>query len=92
MIDPNNCPTVRGLLCVTALFLTSACATAPETPPQAPQITIPQAVAAIADPRQDLITARLREVDNCYWYEHSNPLETTLLPLRTVDGRPICAG
>lgn len=83
---------VRGLLCAGALMSASACATVPASTPQAPEVTIPQEVVAMADPRQNLFTARLRAEDNCYWYAHSNPLETTLLPLRTIDGRPICAG
>jgi hypothetical protein len=51
---------------------------------------VPEAVAAIAAPRQDLTTARLRREDNCYWYMHSGPVETTLVPLRATGGRPIC--
>lgn len=52
---------------------------------------VPEAVANLAAPEQDLTTARLRSEDNCYWYEHSGPVETTLLPLRSADGNPICA-
>jgi hypothetical protein len=51
---------------------------------------VPEAVTAIAAPGQDLATARLRSEDNCYWYEHSGPVETTLLPLRSTGGNPIC--
>jgi hypothetical protein len=51
---------------------------------------VPEAVVQIAAPYQDLTTARLRAEDGCYWYLHSGPVETTLLPLRTVEGRPIC--
>jgi hypothetical protein len=82
---------VRTLLFAGAMLSAAACATVPATTTQTPEVTIPQEVVAMADPQQNLSTARLRAVDNCYWYEHSNPLETTLLPLRTVDGRPICA-
>lgn len=53
---------------------------------------IPDGVAAMAAPGQDLASARLRPEDNCYWYAYAGPVETTLLPLKTVDGRPICAG
>nr|WP_092691195.1 hypothetical protein [Allosediminivita pacifica] len=52
---------------------------------------IPEQVAALAAPYQDVSTARLLPRDECYWYLHEGPVETTLLPLRTVDGRPICA-
>ena len=52
---------------------------------------VPDAVLAVAAPHQDLGTARLREADGCYWYRHVGPVETTPLPLRTIEGRPICA-
>ncbi|QPM92039.1 hypothetical protein [Pseudooceanicola algae] len=44
----------------------------------------------MAAPYQDLQSVRLRPEDGCYWYRHAGPVETTMLPLRTVDGRPIC--
>jgi len=28
--------------------------------------------------------------DGCYWYQHSGPVETTMVPLRAVGGNPIC--
>ncbi|WP_322892813.1 MULTISPECIES: hypothetical protein [unclassified Yoonia] len=52
--------------------------------------SIPQEVRDIAAPFQDLNTAVLLEQDNCYWYQHQGPVETTLLPLRSVRGAPIC--
>ncbi|MSU91175.1 hypothetical protein GE300_16420 [Rhodobacteraceae bacterium 2CG4] len=51
---------------------------------------VSEAVAALAAPGQDLTTARLLPQDGCYWYEHSGPVETTLVPLRAVGGSPIC--
>ena len=69
----------------------AACATTPPVEDSAPELAIPAVVAAAADPSQDLTTARLRAEDNCYWYLYAGPVETTLLPLKTVDGRPICA-
>lgn len=57
----------------------------------APKIgKVPEAVSVLAAPGQNLTTARLRSEDNCYWYEHSGPVETTLLPLRSAGGNPIC--
>ncbi|MEM6277471.1 MAG: hypothetical protein AAF714_11030 [Pseudomonadota bacterium] len=50
---------------------------------------VPEEVLAVADPRH-VGTARLLD-DGCYWYVHDNAVETTFLPLRTPDGRPICA-
>lgn len=51
---------------------------------------LPEAVVNLAAPNQDLSTARRLAEDGCYWYEHSGPVETTLVPLRAVGGRPIC--
>ena len=48
-------------------------------------------VSELADPSQDLTAVQLNPDDNCYWYRYSGPVETTMLPLRTRDGRPICA-
>lgn len=52
---------------------------------------VPEQVVALAAPYQDVSTARLLPRDGCYWYLHQGPVEATLLPLRTIDGRPICA-
>jgi len=51
---------------------------------------VPESVASIAAPYQDLTTARIRPDDGCYWYTHIGPVETTELPLRTANGNPIC--
>ncbi|WP_299566582.1 hypothetical protein [uncultured Sulfitobacter sp.] len=51
---------------------------------------VPEAVVAMAGPNQDLLTARLMPENGCYWYLHNGPVETTLLPLRTAAGNPIC--
>ncbi|MDC0738812.1 hypothetical protein N6L24_11010 [Cognatishimia sp. SS12] len=51
---------------------------------------LPEGVLEIADPSQDLTAVTLREEDGCYWYRHVGPVETTLLPLRNKEGRPIC--
>jgi uncharacterized protein YcfL len=52
---------------------------------------VPDAVVDLAAPGQNLASARLLPEDGCYWYEHSGPVETTLLPLRTTAGNPICS-
>ncbi|MEO1637706.1 MAG: hypothetical protein AAFU41_00490 [Pseudomonadota bacterium] len=52
---------------------------------------VPPEVAAIAGPNQNLQAVKFLEEDNCFWYEHVGPVETTLLPLRSNRGRPICA-
>ena len=51
---------------------------------------VPEEVVAMAAPYQDVSSARLMPEDGCYWYRHVGPVETTMLPLRTVGGRPIC--
>ncbi|MDO6778427.1 hypothetical protein Q4604_04015 [Marinovum sp. 1_MG-2023] len=52
--------------------------------------TAPESVQAIAAPYQDLTAVRWNPDDGCYWYRHVGPVETTMLPLRTVNGNPIC--
>lgn len=51
---------------------------------------IPEQVVAIAGPGQNLMTARLDPADQCYWYDHAGPVETTLVPLRAANGNHIC--
>ncbi|MDF1671217.1 MAG: hypothetical protein P1U83_16565 [Roseovarius sp.] len=51
---------------------------------------LPENIVELAAPNQDLATAYLRPEDNCYWYMHAGPVETTPLPLRTAAGSPIC--
>ncbi len=51
---------------------------------------LPEEVVALAAPHQNVATARLQTEDNCYWYEHVGPVETTLLPLLSRRGGPIC--
>ncbi len=51
---------------------------------------LPESVMAIAAPYQNLRAVVLQPEDGCYWYEHVGPVETTMLPLRTAEGRPIC--
>ncbi len=53
-------------------------------------VSVPDEVSSIAASFQDLSTARVRPEDGCYWYTHRGPVETTELPLRTVNGNPIC--
>ncbi|MCU0815685.1 MAG: hypothetical protein MUF74_04145 [Cypionkella sp.] len=73
-------------------LLVAGCVTTTPTDPTRPEFPpLPESVVALAAPWQDLTTARLKPEDNCYWYQHVGQVETTLLPLRTPDGRPICA-
>ncbi|MXQ08624.1 hypothetical protein GQ651_12280 [Alphaproteobacteria bacterium GH1-50] len=51
---------------------------------------LPEGMAELAAPNQDLTRVTLLEEDNCFWYEHDGPVETTLLPLRSKRGRHLC--
>ncbi len=53
---------------------------------------VPENVLAIAGPGQNLNAVTVLPEDGCYWYQHRGPVETTLLPLRTSAGNPICTG
>lgn len=78
----------RSAILVSTILVLGACSTGISGSHAG---SVPKGVVEIADPSQDLTTARLRSEDNCYWYMHSGPVETTLLPLRTINGNPICA-
>ncbi|SFE53780.1 hypothetical protein SAMN04488523_10861 [Sulfitobacter brevis] len=52
---------------------------------------LPEGVLAIAAKNQDLTTVRIDPADGCYVYRHVGPVETTFLPLRADNGRPICS-
>lgn len=52
---------------------------------------LPEGVLAIAAKNQDLATVRIDPTSGCYVYQHAGPVETTLLPLRAANGRPICS-
>ncbi len=51
---------------------------------------LPKSIAELADPSQDLSAVTLKPEDGCYWYRYDGPVETTMLPLRTRNGNPIC--
>lgn len=53
-------------------------------------VTLSESVLDIAAPDQDLRAVRIDPEDGCYVYRHIGPVETTYLPLRTKQGRPIC--
>ncbi|SMH48653.1 hypothetical protein [Maritimibacter sp. HL-12] len=52
---------------------------------------LPEGVLAIAAPYQDLAAVKIDPADGCYVYRHEGPVETTFLPLRAKNGRPICS-
>ena len=79
------------VLSASPLILTALAACEPVPGTSGPTLTtVPDSVAAVAAPYQDLGKVRIRAEDGCYWYTHSGPVETTELPLRTSAGNPIC--
>ncbi|MFK8036050.1 MAG: hypothetical protein AB8B94_18095 [Hyphomicrobiales bacterium] len=53
-------------------------------------IEAPQAVIDVAGPNQNLKAVRINPADGCYVYRYVGPVETTYLPLKTANERPIC--
>lgn len=84
---------IHNSLLPLALLVLGACDVGPDnTRNTDPRFIkeLPEAVTSIAAPFQNLEAVVLLPEDNCYWYNHTGPVETTLLPLRTKQGRPIC--
>ena len=81
---------IRWALALAAAPILAACTPPPEpTDVAATFDNVPPQVVEMAAPYQNVASARLLDA-GCYWYSHSGPVETTLLPLKTRDGRPIC--
>lgn len=82
----------RSLLAVSLLIL-SACATTVPGEENEPGFfeELPEGLAEIAAPGQNLQAVRIQPEDGCYWYQYVGPVEVTLLPLRTRDGGMICS-
>lgn len=78
---------LAGLMVLGACAVPAGDASGPA--PAVSQDTLTK-LQAIAAPYQDLQSVWLKPEDGCYWYSHVGPVETTMLPLRTPDGRPIC--
>lgn len=81
---------LKPVLVVEAFALLSACAPTPPENSSGFITELPEEVIAMAAPNQDLRSVILRPEDGCYWYQHVGVVETTLLPLRTKAGNPIC--
>lgn len=93
IVSPMVTMKYRPILLGIALLALGAC-TGPITPATDKStgfITeLPEGVALIAAPYQNLQEVILKPEDGCYWYRHIGQVEITMLPLRTVEGRPIC--
>jgi len=84
----------RALVVVAILPLVSACG-APAVGPAVAQdpvfvAELPPDVAAMAAPNQDLSNVQLMPEDRCYWYLHEGPVESVMVPLRSIEGDLIC--
>ena len=51
---------------------------------------VPEEVITRAAPNQNLNAVTILEDDGCLWYQHVGPVETTLLPLMSRNGRHLC--
>ncbi|MGB0659328.1 MAG: hypothetical protein ACPGNV_04035 [Mangrovicoccus sp.] len=75
---------------IGSVLVLAACDPGPTGGAKPGYAPVSDTIRAMAAPHQNVDTARVLPEDGCYWYEHSGPVETTLLPLRTAEGRPIC--
>lgn len=81
----------RGLAVASLLILGACVSTASDNLDENGFIVeLPEGLAAVAAPGQNLRAVRIMPEDGCYWYQHVNVVEATMLPLLTVDGRQIC--
>jgi hypothetical protein len=92
--DDNSTRTLMGgkALVAGAMMLALGACVAPMPEPETDTgfiTNLPAQVISLADPDQNLQAVRIMD-DGCYWYEHVGPVETTMLPLRTPSGSPIC--
>jgi len=75
-----------------APLLVAACANVQSSGPTDSFFTeLPEGVLAIVEANQDLTAVRIDPTDGCYVYRYVGPVETTFLPLRATNGRPICS-
>lgn len=80
----------QHLLPAALLLLLGACATVPEEDPNGFLTELPEEVLAIVGPNQNVHAVVMSQEDGCYWYQHVNAVEATLLPLLSTEGRRIC--
>lgn len=80
------------LLGAAALLLSACDTTIDAQPGQSGQFLneLPEGVLAIVASHQDLSAVKIDPTDGCYVYRYVGPVETTFLPLRSHEGRPIC--
>jgi len=81
---------IAALVALAPVFLAACVTTDTGSAPAAFLEEVPEGVMSIAAAGQDLTALRIDPVDGCYTYRHVGPVETTFLPLRARNGRPIC--
>ncbi len=52
---------------------------------------LPEGVRTVAAKNQDLTAVKIDPTNGGYVYRYRGPVETTFLPLRADNGRPICS-
>jgi hypothetical protein len=85
---------MRIWLAACSVLAAAACTevqTTPTGPDEGLLAQVPEGVLAIAAANQNLAAVKVDPADGCYTYRYEGPVETTFLPLRTDDGRPICS-
>lgn len=82
---------IRPAIAIFALCAMAACGAPVTQASLAGSSPLAPSLRDLAAPYQDLDQVTLQADDNCYWYLHRGPVETTLLPLRDRTGRVICA-
>ncbi len=75
---------------LSAVLVLAGCATGLAVDEDGTFIELPESLVTLAAPYQNLNKVRLDPNDNCFWYLHTGPVESTWLPLRTAQGNPIC--
>ena len=75
---------------LTGIIVLSACTLSPTVDSDGAFTELPEPLFGLAAPYQNLNKVRLDPNDNCFWYLHEGPVESTWLPLRTPKGNPIC--
>ncbi|WP_299376062.1 hypothetical protein [uncultured Tateyamaria sp.] len=78
---------IRSSALIATLVFVAAC---DETTGVGYIAELPQSVVDLAGPNQNLRQVKVLPEDGCFWYLHNGPVESTLLPLRTASGSPIC--
>lgn len=83
----------RAILLIPIMLVLGACAVpvadTADAKAEIPAEVITQ-LTAMAAPHQDMQSVEFQPEDGCYWYRHVGPVETTMIPLLTEDGRQLC--